>query len=65
MATAQVQVLHAILTADGWLNPSPTPVEMDAAKAREYEARGLVDVVSVDGRAEVWAPCCGGEHSHG
>lgn len=64
MAIAQVQVLHAILTEAGWLNPGPA--EMDAAKAREYEARGMVDVVSVDGRAEVWSPCCGGgEHNHG
>jgi hypothetical protein len=63
MATAQVQVLHAILTEAGWLNPGPA--EMAADKAREFESRGLVDVVSVDGRAEVWAPCCNGAHNHG
>lgn len=58
MSTARVNVLHPILRADGWLMPGPA--EMDAVEAREYEARGYVDVLDVDGNTEVWAPCCGG-----
>lgn len=63
MATAKVQVLHAVLTSAGWVNPGPA--EMDADEARQFESSGMVDVLSVDGQAEVWSACCAGDHDHG
>ena len=63
MATAKVQVLHAVLTASGWVHPGPA--EMDADEARALESRGMVDVLEVDGKPEVWQACCNGEHDHG
>lgn len=63
MATAKVQVLHAVLTASGWVMPGPA--EMDADDARALESRGMVDVLEVDGQAEVWQACCNGAHDHG
>ena len=63
MATAKVQVLHAVLTASGWVMPGPA--EMDADEARALESRGMVDVLEVDGKREVWQACCNGEHDHG
>ena len=62
MKTAQVQVLHSILTANGWVHPGPATMEVD--EARKQEARGFVDVLSVDGKVEVWSPCCDGGHAH-
>jgi len=65
VSTAKVIVLHQILTSAGWVNPSPTPVSMPAGEARQFESTGKVDVLEVDGVAEVWPACCsGGDHSH-
>ena len=52
MATAKVQILHCVLTPAGWVNPGPA--EMDADEARALESRGMVDVLEVDGKPEVW-----------
>lgn len=62
---ASVLVLHDTLHDGAWIKAGPQPVEMDAAKAREYEAAGYVDVLSVDGQVEVWQACCNGDHEHG
>lgn len=66
MSTASVLVVHDILHNGDWIKAGPTPVPMDAAQAREFEAAGYVDVLSVDGKTEVWGACCaGGTHDHG
>lgn len=62
MATAKVQILHCVLTTAGWVNPGPA--EMDADEARALESRGMVDVLEVDGKPEVWQACCNGSHDH-
>lgn len=63
MSTAQVKVLHPILRIDGWLMPGLDAIPMDLAEAKEHEARGYVDILTVDGRAEVWQACCNGDHA--
>lgn len=57
MTTATVAVLHAILTPSGWVQAGQT-VQMDEEEARQHEARGYVDILSVDGKPEVWQACC-------
>lgn len=65
MSTAQVQVLHAFIAADGaWRHPSPELIPLPADEARQLESTGKVDVLSVDGKVEVWPACCNGEHDH-
>ena len=65
MSTAKVVVLHQILTSAGWVSPSPVPVSMPTDEARQFESTGKVDVLEVDGVAEVWPACCsGGNHNH-
>lgn len=65
MSTAKVIVLHQILTSAGWVSPSLAPVSMPADEARQFESTGKVDVLEVDGVAEVWYACCSGVgHGH-
>lgn len=58
MTTATVRVLHDILPADGQWRKAGETVALPADEARALEARGYVDVLSVDGVREVWGACC-------
>ena len=55
MPRAQVQILHAILTPNGWLMPGPA--EMDADEARSHPP-GYVEILSIDGQEQVKPACC-------
>ena len=61
---SKVKVLHAILHKDKWLKVGDE-VDMDTAAARSFESTGCVDILSTDGKQEVWGSCCAGEHDHG
>lgn len=51
------------LASPAWAMGGEHTILTDAA--RQAEADGYCEILSVDGRREVWTACCaGGEHSH-
>lgn len=65
MSTAKVTVIRAFKVAEVWHMPQTEP-SLDADAARELEAKGYCEILSIDGKLAVWQPCCGGgDHSHG
>lgn len=51
----------ATLTAPAWaMEGQRTILETDARRA---EADGYCEILSVDGRREVWTACCNGDHA--
>lgn len=75
MSKAQIRVSAPVLFAVGdYLNGATLTepqwvrsgaAEVDADKAEALERDGYADIISRDGQANVWAPCCGGSHDHG
>ena len=55
--TAEVNVLHSIRTAAGWVNAGTTFLPYE--EARQFAHGGHVEILSVDGVPYVYAPCCG------
>lgn len=55
MTIARVNILRSVLTPRGWEGPGEQ--DMDADEARGYPP-GYVDILSVEGVAEVRAACC-------
>lgn len=53
----------ATLTAPQWVRSGLA--EVDASKAEALERQGYADIISREGQASVWGPCCGGAHEHG
>lgn len=57
MKTAHCRVLHSFIAADGQWRNGPT-CDLPEGEARSLEARGYVDILTVDGNPEVWGACC-------
>lgn len=57
MKTAHCQVLHSFIAADGQWRNGPV-CDLPEDEARALEARGYVDVLTIDGKPEVWGACC-------
>lgn len=57
MKLARVNVIQSALVDGVWHMPGIS--EMNEADARQLAARGYVEILSVDGAEEVYAPCCG------
>jgi hypothetical protein len=53
---ATVNVLHSVLTASGWVHKGQA--QMPLEDAQNYERRGQVEIVSVDGAPFVHGACC-------
>lgn len=53
---ATVNVLHSILTPAGWVREGSANIPL--ADALNYERRGQVEIVSVDGAPFVHGACC-------
>ena len=60
MATAKVNIIQSILTTNGWI--SPGVVFLDENEARSFPS-GYLEIISVDGAEEVFAPCCSTTHA--
>lgn len=58
---AKVNVLHAILTPNGWVREGGADIPL--ADALNYERRGQVEIVSVDGAPYVHGACCSGDQT--
>lgn len=59
---ARVAVNHAFQVDGEWITGAEA--EIAEGLARELEAKGYVDVLSVEGKVEVWPPCCNGCNDH-
>jgi hypothetical protein len=55
---AKVNVLHSILTSGGWVIEGSADIPL--ADALNYERRGKVEIVSVNGAPYVHGACCSG-----
>lgn len=62
MATANCQVLHSFIKPDGEWAMRNDHIDIELTDARALEAKGYIDVLTVDGQPEVWVPCCDGSH---
>ena len=74
MSIATIAVIRAIrvpagksldgvtLAEPAWAMPGDHTMSADVA--RQADADGYGEVLSVDGRAEVWQSCCAGGHDH-
>lgn len=56
MKLARVNVIQSALVDGVWHMPGIS--EMNEPDARQLAARGYVEILSVDGAEEVYAPCC-------
>lgn len=53
----------AALAEPAWAMEGQHTMLADAA--RQAEADGYCEILSVDGKREVWSACCNGAHDHG
>lgn len=56
MSNSIVEIIRPILVNGEWVRKGQVEISTEEAKA--HEAVGLVDIVSTDGHAIVWASCC-------